>query len=234
MKLAIMQPYFFPYLGYFGLIKHTDHFILFDTPQYIRHGWIERNRILKQNGEPLYIKVPLKKHARDTAINKIIVNNSENWKEKIFAQLVPYKRAPYYRAAILLLKEIFDFNSESIVEINSRSLKMTCKYLGISTPVTTWSDMGLAINSANAADEWALNICKAMGANTYYNPIGGVSFFDKSKYEKNGIEIKFMEIQPTRYNQLSKEFIPFLSIIDVIMYNSPGDINEMLDSYELK
>ena len=92
MKIAIMQPYFMPYIGYFSLIKHSDQFILFDTPQFIRHGWIERNRILKPNGEPLYIKVPLKKSPRETKINKLVINNSENWQNKIIAQLVPYKK----------------------------------------------------------------------------------------------------------------------------------------------
>jgi hypothetical protein len=119
MKVAIMQPYFFPYLGYFSLIKHTDLFILFDTPQFIRHGWIERNRILKPDGEPLYIKASLKKHSRDTNINDIIINNSIDWKSKIIAQLVPYKKvAPNYWTVLKLLNEIFDFETTSIVEFN--------------------------------------------------------------------------------------------------------------------
>ncbi len=81
MRLAVMQPYFFPYLGYFALIKKSDHFVIFDTPQFIRHGWIERNRILKPVEGWQYIKVPLVKHSRETAIKDIVIRNSENWKD---------------------------------------------------------------------------------------------------------------------------------------------------------
>ena len=97
MKLGIMQPYFFPYIGYFSLIKHTDDFILLDTVQFIRHGWIERNRILKPSDGWQYIMVPLKKHSRETLIKNIEINNEQQWKEKILAQLQHYKKqAPYF------------------------------------------------------------------------------------------------------------------------------------------
>ncbi len=234
MKLAIMQPYFFPYIGYFSLIKRSDMFILFDTPQFIRHGWIERNRILKPNGEPLYIKIPLKKHSREAKINELVVNNSEKWKEKILAQIIPYKKkAPFYREVIILLKEIFEFESDSIVEINHYSLKKVCEYLNIATPIKIWSKMNIDIEHVNAPDEWALNICNALHADTYYNPIGGKSFFDTSKYEKLGINIEFQQMIPVAYKHLSEDFIPFLSIIDVLMFNTVADINKMLGSYEL-
>ncbi len=234
MKLAIMQPYFFPYIGYFSLIKQVDLFILFDTPQFIRHGWIERNQILKLDGEPLYIKVPLKKHKRETKINSLIVNNTENWKEKIFAQLIPYKKkAPYYQKVVHLLRKEFEYTSDSIVNINYYSLLMTCKYLEISTPINIWSKMNIEIEEVNAPDEWALNICKKLNANSYYNPKGGTSFFDRSKYKKAGIDLKFLQIEATPYHQFSNEFIPNLSIIDVMMFNSPEDIKLMLDKFEL-
>ena len=234
MTLAIMQPYFMPYIGYFSLIKHTDHFIIFDTPQYMRHGWIERNRILKQNCEPIFIRIPLKKHKRETSINKLIVNNSENWKAKIFAQLVPYKKkAPNYWRVIQLLKEIFEFNSDSIVEINYNSLKKISEYLGIPTPISIWSDMDIKIENVNAPDEWALNICKALNADVYYNPTGGTSFFDRTKYEKAGIDLRFLKINPIKYTQFSNKFIPNLSIIDVLMFNSVESVTQMLNNYDL-
>jgi hypothetical protein len=234
MKLAIMQPYFFPYVGYFSLINQSDQFILFDTPQYIRHGWIDRNRILKPNGEPLYIKVPLIKHNRDTTINNLIINNTENWTEKIFAQLVPYKKkAPNYWKVISLLKDIFKDKTQSMVELNYNSLKKTCEYLEISTPITIWSEMNVKIDKVNAPDEWALNICKALDADVYYNPTGGISFFNKDKYKNAGIKLEFLEVMPTSYQQLSNTFIPFLSIIDVLMFNSISEVNNMLDNYKL-
>src|SRR5665648_86327 len=91
MKVGIMQPYFFPYLGYFSLIKNTEQFILFDPVQFIKHGWIERNRILKPQGDWQYISVPLVKHSRDTIIKDIQISNTNDWKQTIFAQLVHYK-----------------------------------------------------------------------------------------------------------------------------------------------
>lgn len=234
MKIAIMQPYFMPYIGYFSLIKHSDQFILFDTPQFIRHGWIERNRILKPNGEPLYIKVPLKKSPRETEINKLVINNSENWQNKIIAQLVPYKKkAPNYWKVIALLNEIFEFETESIVELNYHSLLKICEYLSIPTPINIWSKMNVKIEEVNAPDEWGLNICKALKADVYYNPIGGTSFFDRTKYKSAGIELRFMETEPIIYKQLSNEFMPFLSIIDVIMFCDTEEINSMIDSYKL-
>lgn len=231
MTLGIMQPYFMPYLGYFALIKHVDLFILFDTPQFIRHGWIERNKVLKPNGETLYIKVPLQKHSMDTQINKIVIKNTEDWKGKILAQLVPYKKkAPYYKEVIALLEDIFETETNSIVTLNFIALQKVCNYLDIDTPIKIWSKMELKIEIVNAPDEWALNICKAMGANGYYNPPGGKNFFDSNKYTKAGIDLRFLEIEQTAYNQLGHDFVPYLSIIDVLMFNDKVKINRMLNN----
>lgn len=235
MILAIMQPYFMPFIGYFTLIKHTEYFILFDTPQYIRHGWIDRNRIIKPNGEMLYVKVPLKKHHRETRINEIIIDNSQNWQGKILAQLVPYKKeAISYREVVQLLEEIFDHQTDSIVELNLFSLRKICDFLEIATPVSIWSEMNMVIDEVKAPDEWALNMCKALKADVYYNPIGGTSFFDRAKYENAGIIIKFMQMESTLYRQFSNKFVPFLSIIDVMMFNNIKGIRSMLDKYYLK
>ena len=144
MKLGIMQPYFFPYIGYFQLINIVDQFILFDTSQFIRHGWIERNRILKQNGAPLFIRVPMRKHSRSTPINRTEINNDLNWKSKILAQLDVYKKkSPYYRGVIEILDESFSFNTNSIVELNQFILKIICRKLKITTPIKIYSKMAL-------------------------------------------------------------------------------------------
>jgi hypothetical protein len=229
-----MQPYFFPYLGYFSLIKHTDKFILFDTVQFIRHGWIERNRILNPNGDWQYIKVPLVKFSQSTIIKDIRINNNIGWREKIFAQLQHYKKkAPNYTIVIELLKDIFSEEYFDIVSLDLNSLIKVADYLGIDTSIYVFSTMGLAIEKVNAPDEWALNICKAQGnVEEYWNPPGGTSFFDRDKYEKAGINLKFHSIKLTEYIQRQSIFIPGLSIIDVMMFNSINDINEMLDNYE--
>ena len=235
MKLAIMQPYFLPYLGYFSLIKHTDEFILFDTVQFIRHGWIERNRILKPSNGWQYIMVPLKKYSRETIIKDIEINNDQQWKEKILAQLQHYKKqAPYFSNVIDILNEIFSKEYATIVDLNLASLKTVCNYLGINTPIQVFSLMNIDIEPANAPDEWALNICKALGnVDEYWNPPGGQSFFDRKKYENAGINLKFHSAILTDYDQKRNVFEPGLSILDVMMFNSVEEINKMLDNYEL-
>lgn len=236
MKLGIMQPYFMPYLGYISLIKNTDEFILFDTVQFIRHGWIERNRILKPNGGWQYVQVPIiKENGRDTIIKDIRINNSENWKSKIIAQLQHYKkRAPYYNMVVELLEDIFEAKYEDIVSLNKSSLERICKYLCIDRKINVFSEMSLDIEPATAPDEWALNICKGIeGVDEYWNPIGGLSFFDKSKYHDAGIKIYFQEMELTPYRQLGNEFESGLSIIDVMMFNPPESIIDMLDNFKL-
>lgn len=234
MRLGIMQPYFFPYLGYISLIKHSDKFILFDTAQFIRHGWIERNRILKPGGGWQYISVPLVKHSQKTPINKIEINNGTDWKEKILSQMVHYKKAPYYGMVMNLLQEVFEQEYTDIVSLNKEALEQVCTYLKIKTDIMVFSKMNLSIDEASEPDEWALNICKAIsGANEYWNPPGGMEFFDVNKYLNSGIDIKFQKVNLHPYYQGKYNFEVGLSIIDVMMYNSPDKINEMLDDFDL-
>lgn len=235
MRLGIMQPYFFPYIGYFSLIKHTDQFILFDPVQFIRHGWIERNRTLKQNEGWQYIQAPLVKHDQATLIKDIKINNTTDWKGKILAQIQHYKKkSPYYFATLKVLNEIFSKEYDDIVSFNHTSLLKVCEYLEINTQMDIFSDMHLEIEPVNAPDEWALNICKAVdGTTEYWNPIGGTSFFDKTKYEKAGLNIQFQQMNLEPYDQNRETFEAGLSIIDVMMFNSPEEINKMLDNYIL-
>lgn len=231
-----MQPYFAPYLGYFSLLKHTDRFILFDTPQFIRHGWIERNRILKPGGGWQYIQVPLFKYSQETNIKDIEINNSIIWKDKILAQLQHYKKsAPYYYKTIALFRNVFESEYSDIVSLDKKVLENICQYLGIDKKIEVFSALDLIIEPVNAPDEWALNICKAIGGiQEYWNPPGGQSFFDKQKYEIAKIELKFHTILLPEYNQKNSNFESGLSIIDVLMFNSVEEINIMLDNFELK
>ncbi len=234
MKIAIMQPYFFPYVGYFSLIKHTEKFILFDTVQFIRHGWIDRNRVLKQNDGWIYVQVPILNKGRDVKIIDLKIDNNQDWKNKIFSQLKHYKKtAPYYFKVIHLLNEIFLFEYDSIVLLNLQILKSICAYLNIENHIEIFSDMNLKIDEVKSPDEWALNICKSLNTiSEYWNPPGGISFFDKLKYNKEGIELKFCSVILKDYNQKRSNFVNGLSIIDVMMFNSPEEINLMLDQYE--
>jgi len=235
MRIGIMQPYFFPYLGYISLIKHTDVFILFDPVQFIRHGWIERNRVLKQNEGWIYIQVPLLRYERDTLIKDIVIDDSQNWKSKIVSQIQPYKKvAPNYFKVKDLIEELFSDDFHTIVSLNKHSLELICQYLGFKKELPVFSQMNLEIEQPKAPDEWALNICKAMTNITeYWNPPGGISFFDKTKYDRANIDLKFQKINLLEYNQKKTPFEPGLSIIDVLMFNSVEEVNLMLDNFEL-
>lgn len=234
MKLGIMQPYFFPYLGYFSLIKHTDKWIVFDSVQFIRHGWIERNRILKPQDGWQYISVPLEKHTRETLINNIKINNEENWKDKIVRQLEHYKkRAPYYKEVMKLIDNIFQKKYYSIVDLNVSCLVEVCVYLQIDFNYSIFSEMNLEIAPVREPDEWALNICKAINADEYVNLPGGIEFFTREKFNNENIKLSFQKINIKPYNQHRTSFIPDLSIIDVMMFNSKDEIKILLDNYEL-
>lgn len=234
MKVGIMQPYFFPYVGYYSLIKYTDYWVIFDEVQFIRHGWIERNRILKPNEGWQYIQVPLVKHSRETLIKDISIRDSEPWRNKIIAQLQHYrKKAPNYFKVIKLVEEALSIDSNSIVELNARILEVTCAYLGIEFKYDIFSRINLRIEEVNAPDEWALNIAIALGAKEYVNPPGGKEFFNKQKYDDKNIDLTFLANPSKPYNQHRASFETGLSIIDVLMFNSIEETNYLIDNYEL-
>ena len=235
MKLGIMQPYFFPYLGYFSLIKHTERFLLLDSVQFLRHGWISRNRILKPESGWQYILVPLVKHSRDIKIRDVRIKKELDWRNTIFRQLEHYKRkAPFYRDTIEVLKTALNIETESIVHLNVHALKTVCDYIGVKLNVNVFSEMHLLIDEVKAPDEWALNICKALGnADEYWNPEGGLEFYNRSKFYKAGMDIKFLSMNIQKYSQRRPEFEANLSIVDTMMFSKPEKINEMLDDYRL-
>lgn len=234
MDIAIMQPYLFPYLGYFSLIKNTDYFIFFDTPQYIKKGWINRNRILGCGGKDIYFTVPVEKAPRETSIKEIKIDKSFDWRQKWLGQMSIYKRrAPHYKDVMELLNNVLNYDYEYISELGIKSVLETCKYLDISIKYDIFSKMDIPNLNVNAADEWALFITKYMGYDTYINPPGGKSFFCKEKYLKNNINLKFLTQELMCYDQRTPEFIPGLSIIDIMMFCSPDEIMNMLGKYTI-
>lgn len=230
-----MQPYYFPYAGYISLLKNVDIFILFDVVQFIRHGWIERNRILKPKDGWQYIKVPLKKHSRETKIKDIEIRNNENWREKTLAQLVHYKsKADNYAEVINLLKDLYSEDHCKITDLNKAALELVCEYLGIRTPIVVLSNADLDYKEAVEPGLWALNICLAInGVDECWNPIGGQPFMDKEIYSQSGIDLKFHNSVVKPYNQKRPTFEPYLSILDMMMFLSKQEINKHLDSYEI-
>jgi hypothetical protein len=233
MKIGIMQPYFFPYMGYFSLIKYVDRFVFFDTPQYINHGWVNRNRVLKQNGSSGYITVPVQKCHRDIAIKDIRISKNFDWREKIYGQLTVYKRrAPYYNNVIEFLHTVLDKDyNHSLANLNIETIKSVCRYLEVETVFDVFSEMDVNISEVSQADEWALEITNAIGGNIYVNLPGGVSFFDREKYIKQNIELQFLQSKLPPYIQRIGHFEKGLSIIDVMMFCNKKEISDMLNAF---
>jgi len=231
MRVGIMQPYIFPYLGYFDLINKSDQWIVFDTPQYIRHGWINRNRILHPTSGWQYFIVPVKKHRRETPINEIEIAKSENWQEKIFGQLNHYrKKARFFSNTVEFIKSCFDNNSGNLAEFNTNIIKKICELLKIDTEIKIFSKMNISINSVEVAGDWALRICETLGAESYINPPGGENIFDKSAFVKSNIKLIIQDFKNINYPVRGYEFIEGLSIIDVLMWNHLSDIKYYLDN----
>ena len=234
MKIAVMQPFFLPWLAYFSLIKHTDRFILLDPVQFT-NAWVNRNRILKPELGWQYIVIPLVKHRRDIRINDVCIYHSTDWRERILCQLVHYKkRAPFYDNSVEVLKQALAIETDSIVQLNRRVLQTVCDYIGIKFNVDIYSQMEPPVKKALASDEWGLNMCKALGdVDEFWEPEGGRKIYSRSKYDEAGVTIKFLKFNFPIYSQGRPEFEAGLSIIDLMMFNSPQRINQMLDDYEL-
>lgn len=188
MKVSIMQSYFFPYAGYFDLIRQSDLFIAFDTAQYIRHGWVNRNRI--KTG---YITVPIKAHQDRKAIKDVEIAKGK-WRQDIFNQLQVYRKSRKFNEVIEVVDECLFPDFKTIGELNIHSLQRVCEYLGIKTPIVAYSKMSLKLGKVECPGDWALRICEALGASEYINLPGGEKLFDKRKWKK--IKISFLKTIP--------------------------------------
>lgn len=231
-----MQPYFFPWIGYFQLIANVDEFIIFDTVQFKKHNFMQRNRILSPHNGWQYIQAPIQKCKRETNICDIRIRNEEPWREKILSQLVHYNGSPFYRKTIEMVKDALDIDTDSLTMVDKHIMEVACRRLGVETPISVFSEMKLDVRDVNAPDEWALRICQAIeGADEYWNPPGGVDFFERAKYELAGVKLKFLFTNLSRYDQRRGDsFEEGLSIIDVMMFNPIDEITDMLNEYTLK
>ena len=231
MKLGIMQPYFFPYLGHFDLIRRVDEWIVFDTAQYMRHQWVNRNRILHPNSGWQYITVPLKKHTRETPINRIETAAGDDWRGRILRQLQHYrKRAPFYGEVMGFLEECLAAAGDNLAALNALTLERTCRRLGIATPFHVLSRMDLALDGPiNEPGDWALRIARAFGASEYVNAAGGADLFDPAKFAAHGIRLLIQSYTHMTYPCGPFRFEPGLSIVDVMMWNPPEAIRAHLD-----
>jgi len=230
-----MQPYFFPYLGYFQLMNAVDNWIIFDDVQFIDKGWINRNRVLHPDPEKgwQYITIPLSKKGQFDKINKIEIKSDIKWKSQILGKLTIYKNlnAPYYHKTYSLVKKCLDTDENNLSNFLTRSIKIVAQHLNISTPIKKQSELKLSLQKPNHPGQWALQISEKLGASEYINPVGGYNIFDEKEFLKKNIKLNFLKPNLTPYKQsFRKDFNIGLSILDVLMFNSKDELQEMLIS----
>ena len=234
IKLVLMQPYFFPYIGYFTLLKHTDVFVVFDTAQYIRRGWINRNQIIGPTGNPVYINASIIKKPQDALIKSMELSESAEWKKTVLDKLEFYKKtAPYYKEVRNLVSDCLEYPTASLSEFNINALIKVCDFLEINHNIKRLSEMGVEFKDIEKPDDWGLQLSKYYGAHTYVNASGGQRIYSKEKYLSHGVELVFYIPEIPPYDQKQESFHRALSIIDVLMFNSKEEVHEMIDAYEV-
>ncbi|MEI6555340.1 MAG: WbqC family protein [Paludibacter sp.] len=228
MKLGIMQPYFLPYIGYFQLIKAVDKYVIYDDVNFIKGGWINRNRILL-NGDAFMINVPMQGASPFKKINEINIGKN---REKVLLTIEQaYRKAPYFKDTFNLISDIIKFDTDNLGVFVSNSILKIADFLQFDTEFVMSSEINKP-DELKAQDK-VLSICKIMGTTEYYNAIGGVELYNKADFEHENIQLHFLKTNFTAYPQFKNEFIPGLSILDVLMFNSKDKVNLMLDNYDL-
>lgn len=233
MKLGIMQPYLFPYLGYWQLMNYVDTYVICDDVSFIKNGWINRNNI-KINGEAKRLGIKVKKASQNKHINELEILLDEKEKTTILKTLeVAYKKAPYFNEVYNLVKQILDCNLTNLSEFLIFQIRVIAKYLKINTQFKISSQIEGKDNSLKCQD-MVINICKCLNADTYVNAIGGQSLYFQDIFKNNGLDLYFLQMDDDIvYPQGKTDFIQSLSIIDVMMYNSVEEIQNLLSRFKL-
>jgi hypothetical protein len=231
MKIAIMQPYFFPYIGYFQLIAAVDKFVVYDDVNYINRGWINRNNILV-NGAATFIQIPLSGASQNKLINEIEIINEAKWRVKLLRTIEQsYKKSPFFIVVYDLIQTQINNRYSNIGAFNLQIIQAICNYLGIKTQII--SNSVQYQNKHLSGQSRIIDICKKENATHYINPIGGIELYDNKTFIQEKIELSFIKSIASPYSQLKGDFVPFLSIIDVMMFCSKEEIKSMLDRYSL-
>lgn len=228
MKVAIMQPYFFPYIGYFQLINAVDEFVVYDDVNFIKQGWITRNSILADKKKYSFI-LNVEGASSFKKIKEIsLVNNNKKLLKTIEQE---YKKAPYFSVVFPIIQEILSSNENNLSKFLVFSLRKIAYYLQIDTIFRISSEIDK--NNELKGQDKIIAICKQLKAKTYINSIGGQELYNKEIFNKNKIKLSFIKTEPINYTQFDNDFIPWLSIIDIIMFNSVEETKLLLNKYEL-
>ena len=228
MRIGIMQPYFMPYIGYWQLIAAVDTYVVYDDVNFIKRGWINRNNILL-NGEKKLFSIALHEASQNKLINEISIADDFSKLRKTIQ--MAYAKAPFYAETMELLDTIFDFPKHNIALFIDNSIRNVCDYLHMQTNIILSSDIEKD-NSLKGQDK-IISICKLLHADTYINAIGGVELYDKNVFDNHYIKLLFLKPEIECYQQFKNEFVPGLSMIDILMFCSPKQIKGMLQRYSL-
>lgn len=235
MVVGIMQPYFLPYLGYWQLINAVDKFVIYDDVNYIKGGWINRNRYL-YNSEAKVFNIIMKNSSSFKKINEIELMGGDGKYDpmrKLYMTFeMAYKKAPYFIEVSGLLEEILNHKENNLSKFIEYSIRKISDYLDIDTEIIVSSD--IVKDEELVREQRVMDICKRLGGTKYINPIGGKELYDKDEFAKNGLELDFIKMDEIVYKQFSDEFVPGLSILDVLMFNSRDKVKEFLELYSLE
>jgi len=231
MKIAIMQPYFLPYLGYFQLISCVELFVICDNFQYTRHGWINRNRYL-QDGKDAIFSVPIKGDSQSKYICERQVAPEFEAAKILNLLRNAYKKSPHFDVTIDLVERILSYPDKNLFNFVANSIAQICAHLEINLKMGKTSEV--SIDHSLKKEDRALALCSALGADVYVNSIGGKELYSKQNFSDRNIDLKFLQTDPIIYKQFDREFIPSLSIVDVMMFNPLCSIRKWLESsYQL-
>lgn len=235
MRLAIMQPYFFPRVAHFALIARADRWVVFDVTQYTPKSWMNRNRVLHPRTGWMYVTVPLANSSQSIRTADARTLDVEGTRAVVKGKLSHYRRpAPFFANVMQIVDATFDrVHDDTLVSLDVASLQAVCEYIGVSFRPSACSKLGLDLSGIEAPGGWAPRIAAALGADTYINPIGGRDLFNERAFREVGVDLRFLDMPGFVYDTGSFEFVPDLSILDVLMWNAPDDIRAALETAEL-
>ena len=231
MKSAIMQPYFFPYLGYWQLINAVDKFVLLDDVNYIMRGYINRNSILV-NGSPYRFTISIDKPSQNKLINETKLFFPTDERKKLLKAIeVAYKKAPYFEGVYPMIQQVILYPNKDLVSFLKNSICTISNYLSIDTDILVSSEIPKDVTKKSK--DRIIEINKCLGSDIYINATGGQSLYNREEFKKAGIDLFFIKMIPFEYKQFNNKFVPNLSVIDVLMFNCLKNVNILLRKYLL-
>ncbi|SDP26980.1 Acetyltransferase (GNAT) domain-containing protein [Pedococcus dokdonensis] len=233
LRAAIMQPYVFPYLGYFHLIEASDTFVFYDDVQHIRRGWVNRNNLLV-NGAPHRFTIPLAEATQNARINEIGTSIDQRWLDKLRATLVQaYAHAPFREPVVDLVMGTLTATYASVADLAIASVRQVYDYLDLPLRCTTSSAFSPQTQELERMDR-LVAITRDLGYSAYVNAPGGAMLYEKEQFLAQGVHLSFVESESVSYHQGPRPFVPSLSILDVLMHNSPSDTRELLTRFRYR